>query len=162
MANEIKKTDVAIGVLIRWHAEQRQILIARRSSDVALGGYWEFPGGKVEPGETLHQCVTREFKEEVGLPVHVVKALSVIEHLYPHGMVRLHPFLCYLDTTYLSTTATNLILSKPQCLAVDEVRWVASHELDQYSFPPANATLVTHLCKGEEDIYASCINTPHR
>ena len=134
-------TEVAIGVLVEPapdaphpHAGQWRILIARRPHDGVLGGYWEFPGGKREPGEALAHCLAREFQEELGIAVHVTDALPALEHTYDHGRVRLCPFFCRRQDT-----------QAPQALAVTEWRWIAPDALNDYRFPPPNAPLVGHI-----------------
>jgi mutator protein MutT len=121
---------VAIGALIRRDDNTNRLLITRRPGDTVLPGFWELPGGKAEPGESLEACLIREFYEEVGLQIAVRQALPVIEHHYPHGLVRLHPFIC----AGVGGNARNL--------QVAEHRWVTSDELPAYNFPPANASLM--------------------
>src|SRR5688500_2889974 len=72
----MKHVDVAIAVVARG----ADVLICRRPEGVPFAGYWEFPGGKLEPGETLAQCVVRELAEEVGATVAPESALPIIEH----------------------------------------------------------------------------------
>jgi mutator protein MutT len=109
------------------------VLITRRPKEAILGGFWECPGGKIEPGESSEQCVVREFREEVGLAVRVLEALPMIEHIYPHGQVKLQPFLC------------QLITGEPANLAVAEHRWIPPGCLWEFSFPPANGPLIEKL-----------------
>lgn len=128
-----KLIEVAIGVVVRWQGEGAQVLIAQRMKQAVLGGYWELPGGKVEPGETLQQCLRRELREELGITVEAGQALDIIDHAYPHGWVRLHPFLC------------TLIEGEPQPLQVAQCRWVRPSELQDYTFPEANHKLLAQL-----------------
>lgn len=125
--------DVAIGVLTGTHHGSRRVLISRRCKQTVWGGYWEFPGGKIEPGETARQCVAREFEEELGIAVCVNVALPVVKHRDAHGLVRLHPFYCRRRS------------GRPQDLQVAEHRWVFPNELRHYRFPPANQVLVQQL-----------------
>jgi 8-oxo-dGTP diphosphatase len=80
-------TEVAVGIVIR---ENNDYLLANRPVGKPYAGYWEFPGGKVENGETTHQALVRELEEELGIQVHQSLAFGVIEHDYPHAYVRLH------------------------------------------------------------------------
>jgi 8-oxo-dGTP diphosphatase len=80
-------TEVAVGIVIR---ENNDYLLANRPVGKPYAGYWEFPGGKVESGETTHQALVRELEEELGIQVHQSLAFGVIEHDYPHAYVRLH------------------------------------------------------------------------
>jgi 8-oxo-dGTP diphosphatase len=79
--------DVAVGVLI--DAEQRFLLTSRPAGKV-YAGYWEFPGGKVEPGETVEQALRRELHEELGITIGAARPWQVELVDYPHALVRLH------------------------------------------------------------------------
>lgn len=80
-------TEVAVGVLIRGDGA---FLLAQRPSGKPYAGYWEFPGGKVEPGETVEAALARELHEELGIDVEHAQRWRVLEHDYPHAYVRLH------------------------------------------------------------------------
>src|SRR6266481_9062577 len=82
--------NVAIGIVLR----SGNVLICQRRPDAPLGGYWEFPGGKHEPPESLEQTLVRELREELAIEVRVLEALDPIEFEYPGARVRLHPYLC--------------------------------------------------------------------
>ena len=120
---------VAIGVIER----AGKILICRRSKNGALAGYWEFPGGKCEPGESPVDCLHRELAEELAVTVQILHAFPVIEHEYPAVRVRLHPFLCKHER------------GDPQPLASDEILWVDASALREYRFPEANAGLIEQI-----------------
>lgn len=121
-----------IGVGVIWN-EQGQILIDRRPQAGILGGLWEFPGGKIEPGETVEDCIKREVEEELGIAIAVGKHLITIEHVYTH----LHVILTVHHCAYVSGT--------PQPLECDEVRWVTLAEIEKYPFPEANAQIIAAL-----------------
>ncbi|MCX7787186.1 MAG: (deoxy)nucleoside triphosphate pyrophosphohydrolase [Spirochaetes bacterium] len=72
-----------------------KILALRRKGEKELGGKWEFPGGKLEPGETPERCLERELKEELGLQVTIRNALPPVHHTYPHRTIVLYPYVCY-------------------------------------------------------------------
>lgn len=80
-----------IGLAI-WRRGGRIYLQRRDPAAVILPGDWEFPGGKVEAGETPEAAALREFHEEVGLPCALMRPLACVEHHYPHGSVRLQAF----------------------------------------------------------------------
>jgi 8-oxo-dGTP diphosphatase len=80
-------TEVAAGILL--DAQQR-FLMGQRPVGKPYAGYWEFPGGKVEAGETLFQTLQRELQEELGITIHGSVDLMTIEHDYPHAYVRIH------------------------------------------------------------------------
>ncbi len=139
MSNNI---DVAVGILLRQEQGQMQILIAQRPKESVLGGYWEFPGGKLEPGEEPARCVEREFVEELGITVRAGQALKAIEHSYPHAKVRLLPYIC------------QWIKGRIQDIEVDQHRWVTPDALMQYNFPPANHSLIKSLQRDLADMKA--------
>lgn len=121
-----------IGVAVITDA-QGKILIDRRKQEGLLGGLWEFPGGKIEPGETMEECVRREIKEELNIEIAVGSKLMTIDHAYTHFKVRLNVFNC----THLS--------GEPQPLECDEIRWVTLDEISDYPFPKANTQIIEAL-----------------
>lgn len=121
-----------IGVAVLWNAQQ-QILIDRRRMQGTMGGLWEFPGGKLEPGETVEDCIKREIREELGIEVEVGKHLITIEHTYTHLRVTLTVHHCYH------------IAGVPQPLECDEIRWVTLDEIGQFTFPQANDQIIAAL-----------------
>ena len=80
-------TEVAAGILLD---SQQRFLMGQRPVGKPYAGYWEFPGGKVEAGETLFQTLQRELQEELGITIHSSVDLMTIEHDYPHAYVRIH------------------------------------------------------------------------
>jgi len=80
-------TEVAVGIII---SSDDDYLLANRPIGKPYEGYWEFPGGKIESGETIHQALVRELEEELGIKVLESTAIGTIEHDYPHAYVRLH------------------------------------------------------------------------
>lgn len=131
-----------IGVAVIWN-QQQQVLIDRRPSQGLLGGLWEFPGGKVEPGESVPECILREIHEELGITVLVDKHLVTVTHAYTHFKVTLVVHHCYL------------VSGDPQPLACEEIRWVNLSELDQYPFPVANLQIIEALRQSQAEISSS-------
>ncbi|MEI7613124.1 MAG: Nudix family hydrolase [Betaproteobacteria bacterium] len=84
--------DVAAAVLLRDGDEGTEFLLAQRPEDKVYAGYWEFPGGKVEAGESLHQALVRELQEELGITVDRVWPWLSRQFTYPHATVRLKFF----------------------------------------------------------------------
>jgi 8-oxo-dGTP diphosphatase len=80
-------TEVAVGILI---SKDNNFLLANRPVGKPYEGYWEFPGGKIETGESIHQALVRELREELGIEVIESVAIGTIEHDYPHAYVRLY------------------------------------------------------------------------
>lgn len=109
-----------------------RFLLTRRQQGVHLEGYWEFPGGKCEPGETLSSCLRREILEELDAGIHVGAELFSIAHPYPERVVELHFFRCALS-------------GEPRPVLGQEMRWVRRAELALLEFPPADAELIRLL-----------------
>jgi mutator protein MutT len=125
----MKHLDVAVAVIFR----DSKILIARRKAGAVLGGFWEFPGGKCEPGETLEECVRREVLEELAMLVQPVMSFTPIKHQYADRLVTLHAFLCTHES------------GEPKLIACDEIRWVEPRRLRAFEFPPANDRLIADI-----------------
>ena len=97
-----------------------KVLLAKRPSKGLLGGMWEFPGGKVENGETLEACLGREIREELGAEIQVGAAFGVYRHAYTHFRITLHAFLCELTD------------GVPGPVEAAELAWVLPAELGNY------------------------------
>lgn len=82
--------DVAVGILMKPNGD---VLLAQRPAGKPYSGYWEFPGGKVETGESIFSALKREFWEELGIDIVSAEPWCGIEHIYPHAHVRLHFFI---------------------------------------------------------------------
>ena len=121
--------EVAAGV-IRDDAQGR-VLVAKRPEGVHQGGLWEFPGGKLEAGETVSEALKRELWEEIGISVHTSTPLITLEHAYPDRTVRLH------------VREVREYSGEPQGLEGQPVLWVTPDELDHYAFPAANYPIKT-------------------
>ncbi|MDF5731037.1 MAG: 8-oxo-dGTP diphosphatase MutT [Rhizonema sp. PD38] len=121
-----------IGVAIIWN-EKGKILIDRRPPKGVMGGLWEFPGGKIEIGETVEECIKREIKEELGIEIEVGSHLITIDHIYTH----LHVTLVVHHCRHLSGI--------PQPLECDEIRIVSLDEIEQFTFPEANKKIIAAL-----------------
>ena len=121
--------DVAAGLVF----QQGKLLITQRRPDDHLSGLWEFPGGKVEPGETFEHCLVRELREELGIEVSVGPEIEEITHTYPEKTVRLRFFLC------------TLISGEARPIHCHALEWVSSEELSRYEFPAADARLLSKL-----------------
>ena len=82
--------DVAVGILMRKNGE---VLLGQRPQGKPYSGYWEFPGGKVETGESIEAALKREFIEELDITILSQEPWCCVEHVYPHAHVRLHFFI---------------------------------------------------------------------
>jgi 8-oxo-dGTP diphosphatase len=121
------RVHVAVGVIL--DAQQR-ILITRRANDAHQGGLWEFPGGKVEPGESLQRALCRELKEELGITINRTSELLQVTHDYGDKKVLLDVHVVWEH----SGEATGLE-SQP-------LNWVSAAALSDYEFPVANVPIV--------------------
>jgi len=110
-----------------------QVLIAHRPRSGLLGGMWEFPGGKLEYGESLPECLRREIKEELDAEVEVGAELGVFQHAYTHFRVTLHAFYCTLER------------GEPSPLQTDEIRWVVPADLAQFPMGKIDRRISRHL-----------------
>ena len=109
------------------------LLITQRHAHTHLGGLWEFPGGKREPGESFEQCLVREIREELGVEIDVGELFAEIRHDYPEKSVHLKFFRCTLPH------------GEPQPLDCAAVKWITLAELDAHAFPAADAQLLAQL-----------------
>ncbi len=125
--------DVVAGVIRR---DDGCLLITQRLADDTLGGYWEFPGGKVEPGEDLRAALSRELTEEIGITAEVGAEIQSIVHAYPDRDVRLFFY------------EARIVSGELQKLDVADFRWVTLDELMDYKFPEADLPLLAQLRAG--------------
>ncbi len=118
-----------IGIAVIWN-QSGQILIDRRKTSGTMGGLWEFPGGKIEAGETVAECIIREIREELAIEIAVGAHLIAIEHTYPNFQLTAIVHHC------------QHISGIPQPIESEEVRWVNVGDLSQYQFPAANEAII--------------------
>lgn len=124
--------NVTCGLI--WNAAN-ELLIAKRPDDALLGGLWEFPGGKVEDGESLENCLARELNEELAIQVAVGPMYMKVKHAYTHFKITLHAFDCKL----LPESPA------PQCVECAEFRWVTIRQLADYAFSRADRKIIADL-----------------
>ncbi|WP_372635287.1 A/G-specific adenine glycosylase [Fodinibius sp.] len=123
---------IGVGIIMKPDSNNR-VLIALRPDDAMLGGLWEFPGGKQEPGEELTETVKRELNEELGVEVSIVKPFMKLDHAYSHFKITMHAYLCELQS------------GTPRPQSSQEVRWISIEELADVPFPKANRRLTEKL-----------------
>lgn len=123
---------IGVGVVLN---DAGQVLIDQRLNEGLLGGLWEFPGGKQEPGEPIAATIVRELQEELAIQAEVGEELITLEHAYSHKRLRFVVHLC------------RWISGEPQPLASQQVRWVDPAQLGEFPFPAANARIIAALQK---------------
>lgn len=126
-----KRPHYPIAAGLVWN--ETKLLIDRRRENAMLGGLWEFPGGKIKPGETPQQAVQREVMEELGIVVHVDDFFITVEHGYTHFTITLHVYNCH----YMS--------GEPQPLGCADWKWVKPQQLPDFAFPRANIRIIEAL-----------------
>lgn len=119
---------VAAAVIERGTA----VLVTRRLEGTHLEGLWEFPGGKCEPGETIHDCLVREIREELDAAIQPGATLLVTRHAYPEKIVELHFVACVMQ-------------GEPVPQQGQEMQWIDRARLDTLAFPDADAALIALL-----------------
>lgn len=128
MANRIVRVVAAV------IERDGKYLITQRREEAVLPGLWEFPGGKVEEGETDEGALHREVLGRIGVDVDVAHKLAERHHAYEKYDVHLTLYSCRLDVD-----------RQPYALRVKDVRWVASGEFAKYQFPPADQATMDQL-----------------
>ena len=121
--------EVAAGLI---HRDGRY-LIARRKPGVHLAGFWEFPGGKREMGESLTECLQRELFEELSVRIDQPIPYRVIRHDYLDRIIELHFFLCAIEQ------------GEPVPIGCEEIRWVYPEDFTEFTFPPADYAVIDAL-----------------
>ena len=122
-------TLVVVAAIVEDHG---RYFVTRRLKGRHLEGLWEFPGGKLEAGESLADGLRRELKEELGTAVEIGGEVFTVTHEYADRRVELH----FLSCTFLNA---------PVALLGQEMRWVERENLKSLKFPPADDDLVRIL-----------------
>ena len=125
----VPHVDVAVGVVL----DGNRVLIQKRPETAMLGGLWEFPGGKVEPGESPADACVREVAEELGIEVAVEAPVARVDHAYSHFRITLHAFRC------------RWVAGTPAHAGGEPVVWAPLEALDGYAFPRANRKVIEAL-----------------
>jgi 8-oxo-dGTP diphosphatase len=131
LAPTVAGSGRAIPIAIAVVEDDDSFLIGQRPPDVVLAGFWEFPGGKVQQGESAEDAALRECREETGIDVEVLGTYGERLHKYDYGVVHLHFVACRPRDPL-----------QPPCSGF---RWVKRQELSRYQFPPANDELLKVL-----------------
>jgi 8-oxo-dGTP diphosphatase len=126
----LKVVTVAVGILID---PQGRVLITRRAPQTHQGGLWEFPGGKVEPGETIVDALARELKEELGVTVLISEPFMTLDHDYGDQCV------C------LAVHRVTSWRGEPSGMEGQPLAWEQPANLTDWTFPAANQPILTRL-----------------
>ena len=129
MAANPTPVHVVAGIIRRGE----DILLAKRLPGGPHGGFWEFPGGKVEEGESEEEALRRELKEELDVEVSVGERWREVTHPYPHVTIRLVFFFCTLAE------------GEPRPVGCEEIQWVPSEKLHHFSMPEADLEIVNAM-----------------
>lgn len=117
--------------------------IAKRRKADTLANKWEFPGGKIENGETAEECLKREIEEELRIKVRIGDFFGESIYQYPQGAIQLLAYWVYWESGII------------ELMAHDEYKWVSLRELNYYDFAPADIPLVKKL-KDRERVVNIC------
>lgn len=128
-ARPAPEVQIAVGVVFK----NGRLLVTRRPPQGLLGGLWEFPGGKLQPGESAAAACVREIREEVGLDVAVEEPLAQVRHVYSHLRVRLHVFRC------------RFVAGRVRRNGPIDHRWARVADLERLAFPAANRRFIPLL-----------------
>ncbi|RIX36090.1 (deoxy)nucleoside triphosphate pyrophosphohydrolase [Corynebacterium falsenii] len=125
----MKRINVVGAVLLR----DGTILAAQRGTDMSLSGLWEFPGGKIEKGETPEEALARELEEELHITAQIGDKIETTEHEYDFGIVILTTFYASLDS------------GEPELTEHAQVRWCTPEELETLEWAPADVPAVKKI-----------------
>lgn len=123
--------DVCAAVIRRGS----DLLLAKRAGGTHLGGHWEFPGGKVNDGESLDVCIRREIREELGAEVSSSRHVRTVEHWYTEKSIRLHFFECELTPD-----------SGLQALEHESIGWYNPEQAGRLNLAPADRRFLRWYC----------------
>ncbi|MFA0115008.1 8-oxo-dGTP diphosphatase MutT [Vibrio sp. 10N.261.46.E11] len=129
----MKRIHIVAGII--FNQDKSQVFITKRPDDKHKGGFWEFPGGKVEVGETIEQAMTRELDEEIGIKV---TEQSLFEHLEFDYTDKSLKFDFILVTDFEQ---------QPYGKEGQQGEWVSLESLNQYTFPEANVPILERVVK---------------
>lgn len=130
---KVKKSVPHQTIVVAVIRKNGRYLIGKRPAGGLLGGLWEFPGGKVEPGESHDQALVREVIEETDLEVRLGRKIAVVDHAYSHFTVTLHVYAC------------EAVAGKAKACYHSDLKWVLRGRLKEYAFPTANRRFLGDL-----------------
>jgi len=128
-----------VSCAITYH--EGKILIAQRKPGVHLAGFWEFPGGKCEKGETMEACLVREVQEELSVEIRPRILLRQEDHEYPDKTVSLYFYLC------------DWVSGSPVKKDCQDFKWILPEELKNFRFPPADTLMIDDLIRQKDILF---------
>jgi A/G-specific adenine glycosylase len=139
--------EIVTGVLVR----DGRIFIQKRLESGVWAGFWEFPGGRLEEGETPEQAVVREFAEETEFRVRPTRYLGLVRHAYTRYKIAMHCFVCVLDSDPARTESGRPAahvpspdatgFPEPKLHAATEYRWIEAGDIDSFTLPAGHRKL---------------------
>ena len=123
--------EVTAGIILK----EDKILIAKRGLDKKFSGRWEFPGGKLEPGESLQDCIKRELKEELNISIKNQEYFITNEHEYDNFKVKIHSFL-------IREYNGEIILNEHE-----ELKWINPNKYEEYDILEADLPFIKAFLK---------------
>ena len=132
LENDLPTTVVAAAIIER----EGRFLLTKRREGTPFGGFWEFPGGKQQDGESLVECLRREVWEELQILVTPPVLFATVRHTYPECLVELNFFRCSLES------------GLPHPVGCADMAWVPRNRLHTFTFPPADETVLKKLQMG--------------
>lgn len=131
--NELPQNQQPVQVCAAVIIDQDKVLITLRPEGKRFGGFWEFPGGKVDPGETPRQALVRELKEELDIEVKIDDIFKTVNHRYDWGSVMILAYLCQWQGGTIKH------------LEVADHRWVTARQFTDYNILPADQPILQKL-----------------
>jgi 8-oxo-dGTP diphosphatase len=135
--SQTKHQSLPLAVCAAVIVLQGKVLLTQRPADKPHGGLWEFPGGKIEAGESPHQSLRREIREELNIEISVDSVLETVYHHYDWGNVLILAYNC----SWLSGTITHLEVANHQ--------WVTPDKLSDYQILPADLPIIARIQAGD-------------
>jgi 8-oxo-dGTP diphosphatase len=129
---------VVAALILRGDAPEREVFICQRRPDQPMGLKWEFPGGKIEPGETSEQALARELSEELGITATIGRRITTIRHTYRNGGAIEIEF--FTITGYEGELVNHIF---------QQMQWSPVTRLPEYDFLAADLTLIRDLADGK-------------
>ena len=129
---------VVAALILRGQNAEREVLICQRRPDQPMGLKWEFPGGKVEPGESAPQALARELDEELGIRATIGPEITTVRHNYRNG-----------GAIHIQFSSVPSFDGERRNIIFQDMRWSPLERLPEYDFLAADLTLIRELAEGK-------------